>query len=134
MIKKWICQQKFQSRDVFYSTCLPSGHLVDGLPLDLHNTHAETIVFRLPRAYMDNFCRKVDVEILLHCEFEKCIIQRLHLIVKFNMVEISEKMIIEKLQFSRSQLVGKPLTKWQFFLKISKNDEKVTIIFLNLIS
>ena len=26
--------------EVFNSTCLPSGNLVDGLPLDLHNTDA----------------------------------------------------------------------------------------------
>ena len=94
----------YSFEDVFYSTCLPSGHLVDGLPLDLH-THAETIGFWLLRAYMYNFCRKVDVEILLHCEFEKCIIQKLHFIVKFNMVEISEITVVQKLRFSRLQLV-----------------------------
>ena len=62
----WFFIQKFGSGAVFYSTCPPSGYLVDGLPLDLH-THAETIGFRLLRAYIFNFCRKVDVEILSYC-------------------------------------------------------------------
>ena len=37
-------------REVFNSTCLPSGNLVDGLPLDLHNTDARGYWFVLGRA------------------------------------------------------------------------------------
>ena len=32
--------EKQEIGQVFNSTCLPSGNLVDGLPLDLHNTDA----------------------------------------------------------------------------------------------
>ena len=121
---------------VFYSTCPPSGYLVDGLPLAMtrrvevssywqSNTHAETIGFWLPRAYMENFCRKSDSDALLYFAFGMCIIQKLHYIVKFHMVEISEIMIIQKLRCSRSQLLGKSSKNAQI-LKFSKNDRELS--------
>ena len=42
-IKNLLCQMNTMKkiwRRIFNSTCLPSGNLVDGLPLDSHNTDA----------------------------------------------------------------------------------------------
>ena len=39
-LKKKLCPMTKYSGEVFNSTSHPSGNLVDGLPLDLHNTDA----------------------------------------------------------------------------------------------
>ena len=77
----------------FYSTCLPSGHLVDGSPLVVISR------FGFLRAYMCTLSRKLDYEALVNCEIDVPIVKKLLFIVKFNMVELSNEMIIKIIDF-----------------------------------
>ena len=51
------------SREVFNSTCLPSGNLVDGLPLDLHSRK----VIRMQEGF-DSYQARAYLYIFLPCD------------------------------------------------------------------
>ena len=94
-----------------------------------HNINADISRFGLFRAYVVLFSENVWCDALSYCRLPYVIVQKLLLIVKFDMVVIIDKTIMRKLKFYRSQLAENVVDEWVLFFR--KNTSRTTKHFFS---